>query len=138
MIDPHNWLIGLYILLIFIIYLVWYLSFSVPADVCNPFTWLWENYNFLMATYVVMIILMTIVLFQILLSPDRIKFEAPLHQTSILMLATSVLLISNFFIEPPHPDLCRTYDSHPLLFFTALYFTLLSLISGIVETRKNF
>ena len=127
----------LVILLIFTVYLTWTLSFSVPLDVTDALFWLKIHQNFKLNFLYFLIFL--IILFSILiyLTPAKIQFDPPLGHAPIFLLAASTLLLAAFFVEEGPNSNLRYVDSHPLIFYMAIFFLIMAVISGMVSSMKT-
>lgn len=125
----------LILLLIITVLLVYYLSFSVPTDELHPKCWLFQHKSFLMNVYFFLILLLIFVSIISYLSPGVIIFETPLSNPGIFIISTTILLLSTFFVSDVAPE--RNFDSHPLLFYTAIMFIILAITTGIVNIVKK-
>lgn len=130
------WLIIL-ITLIFLIYLTLSLAFSVPDDELDPMVWLFQHRKLPMLGYGLLITILIVMLILLFLSPSRIPFEPPLSPAGLLTLSTTILLFSNFFVVKT-PERPRTFDSHPLILYTAILFVSLAFLTGgIFSLRRS-
>jgi hypothetical protein len=59
-----------------------------------------------------------------------------LSNPGIFIISTTILLLSTFFISDVAPE--RNFDSHPLLFYTAVIFLILAITTGIANTIKKY
>ncbi len=118
--------------------LSWYLSFIVPNYVENVIEWIWENKKALFSLYYIFmfgVILVSIIMFTI---PSIVMTESPISQTGVFLYASSVLLVSNFFITKSLSQYNRNYDSHPLLFQTVVFFLAMAFLTGVVDSTKIY
>jgi hypothetical protein len=114
-----------------------HLSFKVPPEIEHPVDWLWTEDRGLMIIRVILIVFVIVVSLMMFLTPEFTKTEPPLSQSSIFLYATSILLLSNFFITPK-PYSTRTYDNHPLIFQTAAIFLVFGLLTAAIDTYKGY
>jgi len=132
----YFWYSILIILLIITILLVYHLSFSVPADELHPKCWLFQHKSFLIKCYFFLIFLLIFISILAFLTPGVVEFETPLSNPGIFIISTTILLLSTFFISDVAPE--RNFDSHPLLFYTAVIFLILAITTGIANTIKKY
>lgn len=122
------------IFLIILIYFSITTSFSVPENV-DRLTWLRQNKRPEIATIFGIVFILIFLTWVSYLTNGRVKFEAPLSQPTIFLIAVAFLLFSNFFVV--HDRTTRhTYDAHPLLFYVTIFLVLMSILTGIVCTVK--
>lgn len=124
--------------LVAIVCLVWVLSMKVPDTATARLRYIAENYPFWMSIYVVLLLgLIVFSAFIILFYSITIHFREPLSHAGIFLFFTAILLLASFFIE--QAPTTKTYtDSHPLIFYTAVVFIILSLIAAINSSVKHY
>lgn len=128
--------IFLVVFLIILIYFSITTSFSVPENV-DRLAWLRQNKRPEIATIFGIAFILLFLTWVSYLTNDRVKFEAPLSQPTIFLLAVAFLLLSNFFVV--HDRATRhTYDAHPLLFYVTIFLLFMTILTGIVCTVKLF
>lgn len=115
--------------------IAWNLSFRVPYDTTNPILWLWSNYHTWMIIFLVIILAIIVVSIVMYTRPGVVtRTEDPINQSGVFLYASAVLLLSNFFIV--HESTYRIYDQHPLLFYTTVFYLVMALLTGIVDSGK--
>ena len=128
------WIIFLIFLIAFIYFAIT-LAFSVPVDEIKPMTWLNQNRHSELVFYFFIGFGIFALIVLMIFENEIIHFEIPLNPASLLTIATTVLLFSNFFTVKSEIS-SRTYDTHPLIFYSAIYLISLALLNGAVNTLR--
>jgi hypothetical protein len=124
-----------------VIVTVWVLSFQVPIDTSSltPIQWIIQNSLTLFIAYLffctaVLALFLAIVFY----SPYTINLKEPFTFQGIFLLGITVLLLSSFFVTPSTPltNPVRFYDTHPLIFYTAVGFVILALLAALSTNIK--
>lgn len=121
-----------------IIAIAWYLSFSVPPETSDILTWLWDpknGFRHWMIVYVVLLIVVVGISIMMFATPSITQSESPVNQSGIFLFSSSILLTSNFFISPIGRRK-STYDSHPLIFYTVIFFLGMSFLTAVLDSIK--
>jgi len=130
------WLL-LVIFLILTVYTAMTLSFSVPLTEIDPLKWIRIHHSGGFFFYGLLIFLIFSVSIASFFASGVINFETPLSQPGLFTISTTILLLSNFFIEPS-PEPRRNFDAHPLLFGTAVFFVFMAILTALCGSIKRF
>lgn len=119
----------------------WTLSFKVPVvdnqgNIPRTNDWLWDNHPILYTLYFICAGILLLLLFLTILTPEMINYDAPISHVHIFLFAVGVVLLASFFIDP-NTRRGRVYDSHPLIFHTAVLFLIIAFILGFINTAKR-
>lgn len=136
----NDWLFGLLcVVLLFNIIITWILSFDVPNDIINPVLYIIQNKSILFSFYILSVVLI-LILFGLnhwFKDPYSIGI-LPLSLSGIFLYSTSLLLLSSFFVSTPTiTNETRFVDTHPLIFYTAIFYMFLEFISSLTLTLKR-
>jgi len=140
MIDlPTSLFIGLCGLIVVHIVLTYYLSFSISENENNTI-WNYTVENHLAVLIIFFIAgsgLIALFLACVFATQEPIEFSHPLSLGGIFIFATTVLLLSSFFITPPdHRSDNRFYDTHPFIFYTTIVYLVLGILGAVSNTLK--
>ncbi len=117
-----------------------YIGFSIPkTSISNPIEYATTN----LLTALVFYFISGISMFSLLLgcifgTKNPIEYAHPLSLGGVFIFATSLLLLSSFFVYPSTPEesSVRFYDTHPIIFYTAIVLLTLGIVGAISNTIK--
>lgn len=111
--------------------IVWYLSFNVPDTDQSSISYIAEHMMGWTIAYIFFLFLILALSLAILTYEEILPFAIPFSHPGIFLFFVAVLLLGSFFVNTKSK---RYADSHPLMLFTAVYFLLMTLISGVNDS----
>ena len=114
-------------------------SFLIPIRVRHKITYLYENHTLVIFFWLVLLVLIAFVeLFLTFAYQPYVDFKEPFTQPGIFLFSLVLLLLSNFFIVGGGENANTTYEAHPLIFTTAVYLVLMTIILSICVNVKYY
>jgi hypothetical protein len=127
---------SLLIVLLLVVGITWGLSFIVPLDEPKPIKWMMTERPTFFASWVFFLIALLGLYIAVVYDSrnDIGSMEESLEIPGVFFVATTILLLSSFFIyQDKVTEYKRFYDTHPLIVYTSAVLLAMGIVVSVVN-----